>query len=298
MARYAAHLLGSAHLTNPNAIVDTNTLIGHICKKAECIKNRHTGSQLNQGGKKDGQSDKALAATGLEGGNKKGHCKGKCHNCGKPGHWAYECHSKKKEEGASGQAAGSLLLGTDSKPETKPVGSANVMDADAIGGDGFWMAKEVAPVQVISAELDTLLEELDDSEEVVYAHTKGTELYLHLCSPKDWLHNDWADLLFEEKMACAIITPAKDDGAPCTELYDSGATRHISPYQSDFTSYTPLSPPLYLNTANQQCFPAVGTGTLTIWVPNKGTESKLALHDALHMLSVAYTLVVKTYYCL
>jgi len=92
-------------------------------------------------------------------------------------------------------------------------------------------------------------------------------------------------------MACAIITPAEDDGTLCTELYDSGATRHISPYQSNFTSYTPLLPPLYLNTANQQCFPAVGTGTLTIWVPNKGTKSKFALHDALHMLSIAYTLV-------
>ena len=44
LARYAAHLLGSARLTNLNAIVDTNMLIGHICKKAECIKNRHTGS--------------------------------------------------------------------------------------------------------------------------------------------------------------------------------------------------------------------------------------------------------------
>ena len=190
LARYAAHLLGSARLTNLNTIVDTNMLIGYICKEAECIKNCHTGSQLNQGGKKDGQSDKALAATGLEGGNKKGHRKGKCHNCGKPGHWAHECRSKKKEEGVSGQATGSLLLGTDSKPETKPVGSANVVDADAIGGNGFWMAKEVAPVQVISMELDTLLEELDGSEEVVCAHTKGAELYLHLCSPKDWLHND------------------------------------------------------------------------------------------------------------
>ena len=244
LARYAAHLLGSARLTDPNAVVDTNMLIGHICEEAERIKNHRTGSQPNQGGKKDGQSDKALAAIGLEGGNKKGRRKGKCHNCGKPGHWARECRSKKKEEGASGQAAGSSSSGTDSKPETKPVGSANIVDADAIGGDGFWMAEEVAPAQVMSAELDTLLEELDDSEEVVCAQTKGTELYLHWCSPDDWLHDDWADPLFEEEMACAVITPAEDDGAPRTELYDSGATRHISPYQSDFTSYTPLSPPL------------------------------------------------------
>ena len=52
-----------------------------------------------------------------------------------------------------------------------------------------------------------------------------------------------------------------------------------------------MSPPVFLNTANQQRFPAVGTGTLNIQVPNEGTESKLALHNALHAPSVACTLV-------
>jgi len=82
-----------------------------------------------------------------------------------------------------------------------------------------------------------------------------------------------------------------DCNTSCTELYNSGGTRHISPYQLDFTSYTPLLPPLYLNTANQQRFPAIGTGTLAIWVPNEGTELELTLPNALYMLSIAYTLV-------
>ena len=204
--------------------MDTNTLISHICKEAECIKNHRTGSQPNQGGKKEGQSDEALATTGLEGGNKnKGHCKGKCHNCGKPGHWAHKCCSKKKEEGSSGQAAG-LSLGADSKRKTKPVGSANTVDtdddrtivADDANGDGFWMAEEeVALAQVISVELDTLLGDPEDLEEDVCTHTKGAELYLQWSSPEGWVCDDWADPLFEEEMACTVITLAKEDGASC-----------------------------------------------------------------------------------
>ncbi len=90
-------------------------------------------------------------------------------------------------------------------------------------------------------------------------------------------------------MACTVITPVEQDASPHIELYDSGATRHTSPYKPDFISYAPLSPPVFLNTANQQRFPAVGTGTLTIRVPNLGTESEPALRDALHAPSVAYT---------
>ncbi len=63
-------------------------------------------------------------------------------------------------------------------------------------------------------------------------------------------------------MAGAIITLCEDHNTPHVKLYNSGATRHISPYKSDFTTYSPLTPPMFLNTANQQHFLAVGTGKL------------------------------------
>ena len=75
------------------------------------------------------------------------------------------------------------------------------------------------------------------------------------------------------------------------ELYDSGASRHISPYKADFTAYAPLSPPVQLNTANQQHFQAIGLGSLPIQVPNGDAYSELVLHNMLHAPSVAYTLV-------
>ena len=84
---------------------------------------------------------------------------------------------------------------------------------------------------------------------------------------------------------------SEEGDTPCVELFDLGTTRHISLYKADFTTYSPLMPPVFLNTANQQRFPAVGTGKLAIHVPNRRGETELILNDALHTLSVGYILV-------
>ena len=110
------------------------------------------------------------------------------------------------------------------------------------------------------------------------------------------LDNEGEELYFEEwdrdeNIVAAVITPAEEDDAPRIELYDSGASRHISLHKTDFSLYIPLSPPLYLNSANQHKFPAIGKGTLVVHVPNNEGESELTLHDALHAPSVSYTLV-------
>ena len=242
LAKFAAHLLSSARLVHKVESIDTDMLISHICEEADRMKNRHTQDQQNRGGgKKDSQMDEALAATSSEGEKKKRH-KGKCHNCGKTGHWACKCHCQKKEEGMSGQASNSSSSGTASKRETKPVGSPNVVVADDSNGDGLWMVtEEVGQAQLGSAEPDPLLDEPEHWEETVCAQIEGAEMDLQWCGPADWLHNDWEDPLFEEEKAHAVITPVEQDGAPRVDLYDSGATRHISPYKPDFTSYTPLS---------------------------------------------------------
>ena len=91
----------------------------------------------------------------------------------------------------------------------------------------------------------------------------------------------------------AIITPADKgkDAHICTELYNLGTTQHISPYKHDFITYLPLTPPVFLNAANQQKFPAIGHGTLVIQVPLGDDESRLTLHSTLHAPAVSYTLV-------
>ncbi|KAI0323245.1 hypothetical protein GY45DRAFT_1264958, partial [Cubamyces sp. BRFM 1775] len=69
--------------------------------------------------------------------------------------------------------------------------------------------------------------------------------------------------------AAALVPDAASavSATQATDLYDSGATHHMSPYRDDFDSFaaTAHKP---LNAANQQQFLAKGTGTMTITVPN------------------------------
>ena len=172
------------------------------------------------------------------------------------------------------------------------MGSANAVETTADDGDGFWMAvEEVTHAQVISAEPDTLF---DEPEEVAHAHAVSAELDA-LLGESEILE----DVLCaqtegaEFRVAPTVVRPSctktertrylkrrwlvpfsrRPSRSRSREPYYSGAIRHISPYHSDL----PLSPPVFLNAANQQHFPAVGTGTLAIRVPNKGTRSELAL---------------------
>lgn len=271
LATFASHLLSSALIVHNASSINIDALTNQICEEADRLKSRRTRGQLGQGGKKEA-NDEALAATGSDDGKKKRR-KGKCHNCGKMGHWARECRSPKKDKEESAGTQTAQASATSSKPENKPVGSANVIyDFD---GDGFWMATEEVPdrTNLVSAEPDPMLGATDDIENA--PHREGEE-------EVDLGEDEWVG---------AVITPADNDNRIRTELYDSGATRHISPYKSDFVSYSPLAPPVFLNTANQQRFPAIGCGTLVVQVPNGGAESELTLHGALHAPSVSYTLV-------
>ena len=154
-------------------------------------------------------------------------------------------------------------------------------------GNGFWMAEEetVAPMLTTRVDPDPCLGDPDDLE----GDAPG-ELNFAWDGPEDWLKKDLSEIEGEELVG-AVITPSEEEDTPHVELYNSSAIRHISPYKSDFASYSQLSPPVFLNTANQQWFPAVSMGILAIQVPNGRGETELLLKDALHAPSVGYTLV-------
>ena len=192
LARFASGLLSSARLLGSTSI-NTESLIDHICEEVDRLKNRRAKSQNKDStSKQKADGDQALAATGSDGKPKR-H-KGKCHNCGKAGHWARECRSPKKE----GKEGNNAPKPEKAKPETKPVGSANAVATNDEDADGCWAAELV----VGGLESDDVA----------------------LIDESDWLYE-------EGETAAAVITPLSERPSEQVELYDSGATHHISPYQ-------------------------------------------------------------------
>jgi len=74
------------------------------------------------------------------------------------------------------------------------------------------------------------------------------------------------------------------------EVFDFGATTHISLYQSDFTIFEPI-PPKILCAANKQGFCAIEKGEMVLDLPNGDTTSKLCLSKVLYSSETSYTLV-------
>jgi hypothetical protein len=173
------------------------------------------------------------------------------------------------------------------------VGSANTIVTNDIEGDSFWMAiEENDHAQADRMEPDPFMGTSEQQEEEdTHAEFESAEDIFVCDESNSWMDKEGEDTADEGETAGVVITPMEEDLSPQTELYDSGATCHISPYKADFTSYKALSPPAYLNTANQQRFPAIGEGNLVIRVPNNGTKRMLTLRNALHVPAVTYTLV-------
>jgi gag-polypeptide of LTR copia-type/Zinc knuckle len=226
--------------------LDMNFLIQSLCEEADRLKSHHAQRQHGQGkGREGGQTDEALAITNVtnSSNNHSGQRKcrqGNCHNCGKAGHWARECRAPKKEESANTQL-GQASSSTTPKPNNKLVGSANAVVYGNDEGDGFWMVEEmeeeVAPAHVVSTELDPLLYDPDDFE-APSAELDSPEVFFSWNGPEDWLDKEGEDWDLEEaedseleEGANAVITPIENDNSLCIELYDSGATCHISPLQ-------------------------------------------------------------------
>jgi len=169
LASYASQTLNSLTIASRYTYkpVDISELIDMISKEAERTKSRCTPKDLTQalGKGKTRQSDKALAATNTSEGGSSKRCKGKCHHCGKEGHWVRECRTKKREEAAAENQSGQTTqASTSTKPKNKPVGSANAFEDDS-DDDGFFMANEdAACVYPYCAEPDPLGESKDESD--------------------------------------------------------------------------------------------------------------------------------------
>jgi hypothetical protein len=74
------------------------------------------------------------------------------------------------------------------------------------------------------------------------------------------------------------------------KLYDSGASRHMSPHCKSFVTYQSINAHPIL-TANNEVFHTIGMGDLQITVPNGSNSTNVLLRDTLHAPDLALTVV-------
>ena len=132
-----------------------------------------------------------------------------------------------------------------SKPENKPVGSANAIFNNDSDSDGFCAAEEEEVIACdICTDPDPYLDDLDsdDDWDVVQAKVeitgKQSDMLESVGDGPDKLNNEGEDPDIEDT-TMAVIVPTNIDSTPRTKIYDSGASRHISPYKDNSTSYMP-----------------------------------------------------------
>jgi hypothetical protein len=88
----------------------------------------------------------------------------------------------------------------------------------------------------------------------------------------------------------AAAGSARANGGVETELYDSGASRHMSPFRDRFVSYRTI-PPRAITAADKRVFYAIGVGDLRVEVPNGKSSTSVLLRDALHAPDMGLTVV-------
>jgi len=208
--------------------------------------------------------------------------RGVCWNCGEKGHFKDKCPKpakstkdpKKNNSQKSGSANTAVQSDSDSEgafamePDLESV-------SDCISEDEFELDGVFNP----EYEEDWFSEEennLDGYEKDIFPlEESGAEEDL------DWFNEP-------EEAHAAIIK--EDIPIAHAEIYDSGCSRHITPYRKDLLNFTeiPVKP---FRAANKQSFNATGTGELVIDVPNGLNNSKLQLTEVLYSPEVGYTLV-------
>lgn len=86
------------------------------------------------------------------------------------------------------------------------------------------------------------------------------------------------------------VVPGPTDPSKRVEIYDSGASCHMSPYIEAFADFTFIEPKL-ISAADNQTFEAVGKGSIQVKIPNGNGFTAVTLCDVLYAPTIRFTLV-------
>ena len=204
----------------------------------------------------------AASSSSGKGKGKTRYPRGVCWNCGKKGHYKDKCPEpatekrteEPKKEAVPKKLESANAVESDSESEAAFLMLYNSDSVESDGcGDGDWFDEVV---MLDSEELDWFSDgEVDESiPDVLENHS--------LDNPNPLDAPDVAQVTAE----LASPEDCCDDHIRA-ELYDSGCTKHISPYQDDLINFVD-TPPKSFHAANKQSFSATGAGKLIVDLPN------------------------------
>jgi hypothetical protein len=283
LANFASGQLATAHLYSPTRTIDPDILISLIIEESERhnhkdVRNSHTNNKPRDG-------DEVLSVApgdfsgrghgnsrgGRRGGNPnwRGRQRPPCWNCGSREHFKADCTQPPSDKSADSKAVivrGSAHLAADIDSEDEGVFALDsLMDLP---------------------DLLSLSSDDDDEECASFIVDDDDNWFSEVDEDEEPLLSEPANL------TCEVAASVADAAANVlvVELYDSGSTRHISPYRNRFESLTTIPPKSFV-AANKQCFDATWIGEMVIEIPNGVEMSQLRLTEVLFSPEVGYTLV-------
>jgi hypothetical protein len=272
----------------------------------------------SKGGKKEDNA--AFYSNDAEKGRKGGSSSKKnveCHNCKKKGHYKSDCWAKGGGKEGQGPNQKGKRKGKEKEKDAATVAQEKKEDKpkDAKPKDEeAWMTMVLSQDFDIECseveDLETPCDKSDDSYAEVYSCFIEDEALITSPSVPDFNIPDSINDVDEATATDQILSAAELDTIEiCTgykyayvigadeirntevDLYDSGATRHMSGFLRKFFNFVKIEP-VPITAADKCTFQATGKGDMYIHIPNRDKpKSCILLKDVLYAPSMGVTLV-------